>query len=70
MSQNRLARLWRDHSLSIVAGGIGGLLWIASQFMPEGKWFDNFNGAGLMFGSIGVLGWLCSRFREVRKPED
>lgn len=63
-------QLWRDHSLSIVSGGIGGTLWGVSQFMPEGKWFDNFNGLGVMFLGIGCLGWLYSRFREVSKPEE
>lgn len=65
-----MRRIWRDHSLSIVTAVLGSVFAVVSIFTPEGKWFDYSSGLAIMFLSIGILGWLYSRFREVAKPED
>lgn len=63
---------WRDHSLTIVATGLGLVCFSVSIWLTEGEGtaFDVWCELGGTFLGIGGLGLLSWKFRERVKPED
>jgi hypothetical protein len=72
-SADRVRRIWRDHSLTIILSIVAlGSTVIAVSFvwpLSPDRWFDLFSGIGAGFLTIAGFNWLSGPFRERNKPE-
>jgi hypothetical protein len=66
-----IARLWRDHSLTLVLSGVGVTLFlVALAFEPGSHGWDIFLGLSQGTLTVALFYALAGAFRERNKPED
>lgn len=67
--QGRLSRFWNDHSLSITATGLGGIIMASSIPLKEGWVFDLVSQIGGSLFGAGLVNFMAGPLREKNKPE-
>lgn len=66
----RLARLWRDHSLTVTLAALGSILLGASLLLPGANWWDVLSGLALALLAGALVNGLAGPLHERNRPEE